>query len=47
MSDKDLHSGFIRMHILYHAAHGEIFGLGIIEELARHALLEIKSTTYS
>ncbi|MBI3090443.1 MAG: helix-turn-helix transcriptional regulator [Candidatus Tectomicrobia bacterium] len=36
MTDKDLYGGLIRLHILYHAAQGPIFGLGIMEELARH-----------
>ncbi len=36
MSDKDLYSGMIRLHILYHASKGPIFGLWIIEELGRH-----------
>jgi PadR family transcriptional regulator, regulatory protein PadR len=31
-----LYNGLIRMHILHHAAHEEIFGLGIIAELKRH-----------
>lgn len=34
--DRQLYSGLIRLHILYHAAQGPIFGLAIIEELARH-----------
>lgn len=34
--DRQLYSGLIRLHILYHAVHGPIFGLAIIEELARH-----------
>ncbi len=28
--------GFIRLHVLHHACQEPIFGLGIIEELARH-----------
>jgi PadR family transcriptional regulator, regulatory protein PadR len=36
MDDRDLYAGLIRLHILHHAAHEPIFGLGIIEELARH-----------
>lgn len=36
MSDKELYSGMIRLHILYHASKGPIFGLWIIEELERH-----------
>src|SRR3974377_2464076 len=33
---QDLYSGLIRLHILHHAVQEPIFGLGIIEELARH-----------
>ena len=36
MQDNYLYTGFIRLHILYHAVQGPIFGLGIIEELRRH-----------
>jgi DNA-binding PadR family transcriptional regulator len=32
----DLFSGLIRLHILYHASKGDIYGLWIIEELGRH-----------
>jgi DNA-binding PadR family transcriptional regulator len=35
-ADRDLYSGLIRLHVLHHAAKGPIFGLGMIEELARH-----------
>jgi DNA-binding PadR family transcriptional regulator len=31
-----LYSGLIRLHILYHACQGAIFGLEMIEELSRH-----------
>jgi DNA-binding PadR family transcriptional regulator len=34
--DRDLYSGLIRLHVLHHAAHEPIFGLGMMEELARH-----------
>jgi PadR family transcriptional regulator PadR len=34
--DRDLYSGLIRLHVLHHAAAEPIFGLGMIEELARH-----------
>jgi DNA-binding PadR family transcriptional regulator len=34
--DRDLYSGLIRLHVLHHAAEEPIFGLGMIEELARH-----------
>jgi len=35
-ADRDLYSGFIRLHVLHHADKESIFGLGMIEELARH-----------
>ena len=35
-ADRDLYSGLIRLHVLHHAVQGPIFGLGMIEELARH-----------
>ncbi len=41
MTDKDLYGGLIRLHILHHAAEEPVFGLGIIEELRRQALLQI------
>jgi DNA-binding PadR family transcriptional regulator len=34
--DRDLCSGLIRLHVLHHAVEKPIFGLGMIEELARH-----------
>lgn len=46
MSDRDLYSGLIRLHILYHAGREEIFGLGIIEELARHGYKLSPGTLY-
>src|SRR5271157_4113125 len=36
IADRDLYSGLIRLHVLHHAAEGPVFGLGMIEELARH-----------
>ena len=35
-ADRDLYSGLIRLNVLHHAVEGQIFGLGMIEELARH-----------
>jgi len=32
VTDKELYAGFIRLHILYHASKGPIFGLWVIEE---------------
>src|SRR5437016_13719653 len=34
-ADRDLYSGLIRLHVLHHAAEEPIFGLGMMEELAR------------
>jgi DNA-binding PadR family transcriptional regulator len=36
LADRDLYSGLIRLHVLHHAVKEPIFGLGMIEELARH-----------
>jgi PadR family transcriptional regulator, regulatory protein PadR len=46
MSDRDLYSGLIRLHILHHAVREPIFGLGIIEELARHGYKLSSGTIY-
>jgi DNA-binding PadR family transcriptional regulator len=46
MGDQDLYSGLIRLHILYHACEGEVFGLDMIEELARHGYKVSPGTMY-
>ena len=46
MSDKDLYSGMIRLHILYHACKAPIFGHWIIEELGRHGYKLSPGTLY-
>lgn len=46
MDDRELYSGLIRLHILYHASREPIFGLGIIEELARHGYKLSPGTLY-
>jgi DNA-binding PadR family transcriptional regulator len=46
MKDRDLFSGLIRLHILHHAAHESIFGLGIMQELARHGYHLSAGTLY-
>jgi DNA-binding PadR family transcriptional regulator len=46
MKDKALYSGLIRLHILHHAVREPIFGLGIIEELARHGYKLSAGTLY-
>lgn len=34
--DRQLYSGLLRLHVLYHAAQEPIFGFSMIEELSRH-----------
>jgi PadR family transcriptional regulator, regulatory protein PadR len=46
MGNTDLYGGFIRLHILYHAAREPVFGLGIIEELGRHGYRLSPGTLY-
>ncbi len=46
LDDRDLYSGMIRLHILYHAAEKPLFGLGIAEELARHGYKISPGTLY-
>jgi PadR family transcriptional regulator PadR len=46
MGDKELYSGLIRLHILYHAAREPIFGFSIIEELTRHGYKLSPGTLY-
>ena len=46
MSDTELYSGFIRLHVLHHATRKPVFGLGIIEELARHGYKLSAGTMY-
>jgi hypothetical protein len=36
MADQDLYAGLIRLHVLYHASVGMVFGLGVIRELQHH-----------
>jgi PadR family transcriptional regulator PadR len=44
--DRDLYSGLIRLHVLHHAAEEPIFGLGMLEELARHGYRISPGTLY-
>lgn len=44
--DRDLCSGLIRLHVLYHACKEPVFGLGMIEELARHGYRLSPGTLY-
>jgi PadR family transcriptional regulator PadR len=45
-ADQGLYSGLIRLHILHHASEEPIFGLGMIEELARHGYRLSPGTFY-
>ena len=44
--DRDLYSGLIRLHVLHHANKEPIFGLGMLEELARHGYRISSGTLY-
>ncbi len=46
MAYDDLLSGLIELHVLFHAAQDEVFGLGLIDELARHGYRVSPGTLY-
>lgn len=46
LRDRELLSGLIRIHILYHACRETIFGLGMMEELRRHGYQMSAGTLY-
>jgi len=46
MQGHEFYAGLIRLHILHHAAQEPIFGLGIIDELARHGYRLSPGTVY-
>ncbi|WP_008319078.1 PadR family transcriptional regulator [Leptolyngbya sp. PCC 6406] len=46
MDGREFYSSLIRLHILHHAVEEPIFGLGIIEELARHGYKLSAGTLY-
>jgi len=46
MEHRELLSGFVRLHILHHAAEGELYGQWMIEELARHGYKLSPGTLY-
>lgn len=39
-------TGFIRLHVLYHAAHEPVYGAEIAEELRRHGYRVSQGTLY-
>jgi len=46
MDGREFYSSLIRLHILHHAVQEPLFGLGIIEELARHGYKLSAGTLY-
>ena len=46
MEHQDLLAGFVRMHILHHAAKGDLYGLWMIEELTHHGYKMSPGTLY-
>ncbi len=44
--ERELLSGLIRIHVLYHACKEPIFGMGMIEELQRHGYKLSPGTLY-
>lgn len=43
---RDTFLGFVRVHVLYHAAKGKVFGLEMIEELREHGYDVSPGTLY-
>ncbi len=43
---RDFFAGFIKLHIVYHAAEEPVFGLDLIRELARHGYELSPGTLY-
>jgi PadR family transcriptional regulator len=43
---RDLLLGFVKVHVLYHASEGEIYGVGIMAELDRHGYKLSPGTMY-
>jgi PadR family transcriptional regulator PadR len=43
---RSLFLGFIKLHILYHAGQGPVYGLWLIEELTRHGYKLSPGTLY-
>ena|ERR1019366_3913075 len=46
MGNRELYGGLIRLHLLHHAAEGPLYGLSMIEELARHGYRLSPGTLY-
>jgi PadR family transcriptional regulator PadR len=46
MEHRELLAGFVRLHVLHHAAEHDIYGLWMIEELASHGYRLSPGTLY-
>jgi len=46
MEHQELLSGLVRLHVLHHAAEGDLYGNWMIEELARHGYKISPGTLY-
>ncbi|HUI34317.1 MAG TPA: PadR family transcriptional regulator [Stellaceae bacterium] len=46
MDDRFLYAGLVRLHVLHHAAREPVYGLAMIEELARHGYKLSAGTLY-
>src|SRR5215510_6845660 len=46
MPYRDLLSGLVELHVLYHAVHEEIYGLEMLQELGRHGYRISPGTLY-
>lgn len=46
MEHRDILTGFIRLHVLHHAAAGDLYGQWMIEELAHHGYKVSAGTLY-
>lgn len=46
MEHRELLAGLIRLHVLHHAAEGELYGQWMIEELGRHGYRLSPGTLY-
>ncbi len=46
MEHRELLLGFVRLHILHHAAEGDLYGQWMIEELGRHGYRLSPGTLY-
>lgn len=43
---RDIELAFIKIHILYHAGKGRVFGIGLMQELAGHEYIISPGTLY-